>query len=56
MQRILLRLRNLRKQLSANHKEEQGHGEGSSSYEFYEDAGDGYGYESGKYTVTLIEK
>ena len=28
----------------------------SASYEFYEDDGDGYGYESGKYTVTHIER
>ena len=26
------------------------------SYEFYEDAGDGYGYEKGEYTITKIER
>jgi alpha-D-xyloside xylohydrolase len=30
-------------------------GEGKASYELYEDDGDGYGYEEGKYTVTVIE-
>ena len=31
-------------------------GEGKASYELYEDDGDGYGYEIGKYTMTKIER
>ncbi len=30
-------------------------GEGPASYEMYEDAGDGYGYENGEYTLRKIE-
>ncbi|MBR6909121.1 MAG: DUF5110 domain-containing protein [Lachnospiraceae bacterium] len=29
-------------------------GEGTCSYELYEDAGDGYGYERGEYTLRKV--